>query len=45
MKELEEIKKDISQYSGDMSRSREQTCEDLEELVCDIEIMIDALKN
>jgi len=43
-KTYEELKKDLDDYFGDTSRSQEETIEDLETLIEEINMMIESLK-
>ncbi len=42
---LDQLRDAVQQFYGDTSRSRAETKEALEELVCDIETMIDSLND
>jgi hypothetical protein len=42
---LKEVKDALNKFFGDTSRSPEKTREGLEDLVCELEVMLDALKS
>ena len=42
---IENVLKVVRQFYGDTTRSREQTLDDLERLIEEIEMMIDGLKS